>query len=281
MSHSLVSSDGLRLAYYIDGFPDPWEEPETIVIIHSMMANANRFYSWMPALTKRYRVVRLDMRGHGGSEVPALDQELSLSRLVKDTLEVMDHLSLDQAHVLANSSGGYVAQHLAMAHPERIKSLMLYASTPGLAKSATNTWIPRIRNEGLEQFLRATITDRFTAGYADPNLVEWFLQDIVKNNDPEFICRWLEYMSPLYWGEKLDGIKCPTLVVRPGSETVGSADVYHIMQEKIPDVEMITYSGMAHSICDFLPDLCAADALSFLARRFPKSTNMHHDRRWA
>jgi pimeloyl-ACP methyl ester carboxylesterase len=93
----------------------------------------------------------------------------------------------------------------------------------------------------------------------------------VKNNDPEFICRWLEFASPLEWDEQLSRIACPTLIVRPGSETVGAASVYDVMAEKIPDVEMITYSGMPHNIADFRAESCVNDAIAFLERRFPKA----------
>ncbi|MGB6103889.1 MAG: alpha/beta hydrolase [Pusillimonas sp.] len=271
MYQTLTSSDGIKLAYYVDNFTDPWKTPETILLLHSMMGSAQRFYSWMPALTAKYRVVRMDMRGHGNSEIPAAEKELSMDRLVKDALEVLNELGIEATHIVANSAGGYVAQHLAMNHPDRVKSLVLYGSTPGLAQSSTNTWIPRIRNEGFEQFLRVTISDRFHPDYSDPDMVEWFLQDVVKNNDPEFICRWLEFASPLEWGQELTRVQCPTLIVRPGSETVGTASVYDVMLEKIPDVEMITYTDMPHNIADFRAESCVNDALSFLSRRFPKA----------
>jgi len=271
MHHTLTSSDGVELAYYVDNFTDPWKTPETVFLLHSMMGSAQRFYSWMPALTSKYQVVRMDMRGHGNSEIPSEDKELTMERLVQDALEVLDELKIEKPHILANSAGGYVAQHLAMNHPDRVKSLVLVGSTPGLAKSPTITWIPRIRNEGFEQFLRVTIADRFHPDYSDPEMVEWFLQDVVKGNDPEFICRWLEFASPLEWGDELDKVKCPTLIVRPGSETVGAASVYDIMLEKIPDVEMVTYAGMPHNIADFRAESCVNDAMSFLARRFPQA----------
>ena len=271
MHQTLVSSDGIKLAYYVDDFTAPWKTPETVFLLHSMMGGARRFYSWMPALTQNYRVVRMDMRGHGESELPSDEKELSMDRLVKDALEILDELGLKKTHIIANSAGGYVAQHLAMFHPDRVKSLALYGSTPGLSKSNTNTWIPRIRSEGFEQFLRVTIADRFHPDFSDPEMVEWFLQDVVKNNDSEFICRWLEFASPLNWAEDLVRIQCPTLVVRPGSETVGAASVYDVMLEKIPDVEMITYAGMPHNIADFFAESCVNDALAFLARRFPEA----------
>ena len=76
-------------------------------------------------------------------------------------------------------------------------------------------------------------------------------------------------MTTLWWADDLPRIKCPTLLVMPGAETVGSTQNYQVMRAKIPDCELIDYAGLPHNICDIVPDQCAADALAFLQRRFP------------
>ena len=76
-------------------------------------------------------------------------------------------------------------------------------------------------------------------------------------------------MTTLWWADELPRIKCPTLLVMPGAETVGGTQNYEIMRAKIPDCELITYEGLPHNICDIVPDRCAADILAFLRRRFP------------
>ena len=170
-------------------------------------------------------------------------------------------------HVVGNSAGGYLAQNLAMASPERVRSLMLFGSTPGLKNSQAHTWLPRVAREGLRNFLAATIEDRFPHGH-DRGHIEWFLDEAAKN-DTAYIGRFVGLMTTLWWADELPRIKCPTLLVMPGAETVGSTQNYEIMRAKIPDCELITYEGLPHNICDIVPDRCAADILAFLRRRFP------------
>ena len=260
------ASDGLRLAYTIDDFTDPWLKAPTLLLLHAAMGHSKRYYAWVPKLCRHYRVVRMDLRGHGSSEVPAAEPPLTMERLVQDVRELLDHLGAADAHIVGNSAGGYIGQQLAMNSPERVTSLMLFGSTPGLKNSQALTWIPRVAKDGLRKFLADTISDRFPAS-ADPRHVEWFLDEAAKN-DTAYIARFVTLMASLEWSDQLHRITCPTLVVYPGAETVGSTHNYDAMRDRIPDVEVLSYEGLPHNICDSVPDRCAEDVLRFLGKRF-------------
>src|SRR5438874_12333608 len=121
---SFMASDGVRLGYCIDDFTDPWKKAPILLLLHAAMGSMRRYYAWVPPLSRHYRVVRMDLRGHGSSEIPSADRELTLERLVSDVAELMDRLSCPSAHIVGNSAGGYLGQQLAMNHPERVRSLM-------------------------------------------------------------------------------------------------------------------------------------------------------------
>src|SRR5215469_18260127 len=157
---SFSASDGLRLAYRIDDFTDPWKEAPVLLLLHAAMGSMRRYYAWVPPLSRHYRVVRMDLRGHGSSQVPSADRELTLERLVGDVAELLDYLGCPSAHIVGNSAGGYLAQQLAMNQTQRVRSLMLFGSTPGLRNSQAPSWIPQIEAKGLRAFLAETIADR-------------------------------------------------------------------------------------------------------------------------
>ena len=188
------------------------------------MGSSKRWYAAVPPLCRHYRVVRMDLRGHGESQVPPTEPPLSMDRLVQDVRELLDHLGCGAVHIVGNSAGGYVAQNLAMASPERVRSLMLFGSTPGLKNSQAHTWLPRVAREGLRNFLAATIEDRFPHGH-DRGHIEWFLDEAAKN-DTAYIGRFVGLMTTLWWADELPRIKCPTLLVMPGAETVGGTENY-------------------------------------------------------
>ena len=109
--------------------------------------------------------------------------------------------------------------------------------------------------------------DRLPLDQVPKGLPGWFIDEAAKN-DPAWIARFVGLMSTLDWSERLGEIKCPTLLVMPGGETVGSIKNYDVMIERISDVQAIAYEGMPHNICDAVPDRCVADVLAFLRWRF-------------
>jgi pimeloyl-ACP methyl ester carboxylesterase len=260
-----AASDGRPIAYYLDDFTPPWRKGPWMVLFHSAMGSSERFFSWMPALTPHLRVLRMDLRGHGLSHKPLATEDFTLERLTRDAVELLDHLEIGQAHVAGNSAGGYVAQQVAIHHPDRCLSLVTVGSTPGLTP-AVQEWFPAMRAEGYTTFLRRTIGARFDLERTDPALVEWFLEQTAEN-DPEFMIRFIHHMSTRAWGPDLARVACPTLVIYPGEEPVGGVGAYEPYREHVRDLEMLGYEHMPHNIADMVPDRCTADILEFLRRR--------------
>src|SRR5438067_4445386 len=79
-AQNFAASDGISLAYYVDDFTDPWKSAPTLLLLHAAMGSARRYFAWVPHLARDYRVVRLDLRGHGQSPVPPADRPLTLDR---------------------------------------------------------------------------------------------------------------------------------------------------------------------------------------------------------
>lgn len=262
--NTFTTADGLKLAYYVDDFTDPWRKPDTVLLLHAAMGNSQRWFQWVPKLVRQYRVVRLDLRGHGNSEIPKPTDDFSLSLLVSDVLALLDLVGTGTAHVVGNSAGGYVSQQLAIHHPERVRTLALFGSTPGLKQSHAPTWIPRIKDIGLKQFLADTIDERFDSS-ADPNLVKWFIEQ-AGSNDPAFIARFVLHMSTHDFMDEVSAITAPTLIAAAGKERIGHAAAYQEMQKRIAGSELLYYDTAAHNICDGYASRCADDLLNFLGK---------------
>lgn len=265
MMQTFTSRDGMKIAYYVDDFTDPWVKPDTLLLLHAAMGNAERWFKWVPPLARKYRVVRMELRGHGASQMPKPEQDFSLAQLVGDALELLDRLGVRSAHVVGNSAGGYVSQQLAIHHGERVRTLALFGATPGLKNSHAATWIPLVKERGLRKFLADTIHERFDAT-ADPRLVEWFL-DQAGSNDPAFVARFVLHMTTHEFMDDLVKIRCPTLIVAAGKEQIGHASAYGEMQKRIKGSELKLYDTAGHNICDGYADRCIEDVLAFLKKQ--------------
>lgn len=260
------TSDGLNLAYRIDDFTPPWKEVETLVLLHAAMGNINRLYAWVPHLCGFVRVVRMDLRGHGRSDIPG-EGQLDFDRVTRDLVELLDELGIACAHLAGSSAGGIIAMHTTITHPERVKTLASFAAAPGLKMSSGHTnfsgWIAALKTEGVRPFLARTIEDRFDISQVEPGFVEWFLDESAKN-DPDLLARFVSMMSAVDFSDRIGQIACPTLMVVPGGDSVQSMDEYNILKARIANCEFKVYEGLPHNITDAVPHRCAEDLAQFL-----------------
>jgi pimeloyl-ACP methyl ester carboxylesterase len=269
MQATFTTTDGVRLAYAVDDFTDPWKPADTVVLLHAAMSTLKRFYAWVPTLARDVRVVRMDARGHGDSETPGPDKPVTIERLTRDVVELLDRLGLERAHVSGSSAGGYVAQWLAITRPERVTKLALFSTTPGFSyhtpEARVETWIPTVRARGVDGLLGETIAARVDPRTVDAGFIRWMLAE-ASRMDREFTCRFLEAMVALDLGDRVHEIKAPTLVVVGGADTVNRRDGWDRLK-RIPDHRWIEYPGLPHNITNGAPERCAADLRTFLLAR--------------
>ena len=111
-------SAGVRIHYTDEGRGTP------LVLIHGFAINADlqwRSIGLTQTLSKDYRVIAPDLRGHGLSDKPR-DPAMYGARMADDIVRLLDHLNIAKAHVVGYSFGGFVTLKLAAAHPERLLS---------------------------------------------------------------------------------------------------------------------------------------------------------------
>jgi pimeloyl-ACP methyl ester carboxylesterase len=106
---------------------DLWVEQEgagdDVLFISGLADEGACWVDQVAGLNDRYRVTTFDNRGVGRSATP--DGEFAIAAFSADTAALMDALEIERAHVVASSMGGAIAQELALAHPERVRSLVL------------------------------------------------------------------------------------------------------------------------------------------------------------
>ncbi|CAN5285592.1 alpha/beta hydrolase [soil metagenome] len=123
------SSDGVNLTFVDLAPTGDVVRHETIMLVHgfgsSHMVNWVNT-QWTKTLTHAgYRVVALDNRGHGQSEKLYEPAAYSSQIMAEDVRRLMDHLDIPRAFVMGYSMGARISAHLALAHPQRLKALLL------------------------------------------------------------------------------------------------------------------------------------------------------------
>ncbi|MFT4180418.1 MAG: alpha/beta hydrolase [Rhizobium sp.] len=117
--------DGLKLAYFDEG--DPNGPP--VLLIHGFASTAVANWvnpGWLKTLGEAgYRVIAIDNRGHGTSDKSYDADAYHPWLMAEDAVALLDHLGIPEAHVMGYSMGARVSTFLAMAHPDRVRSLVL------------------------------------------------------------------------------------------------------------------------------------------------------------
>ena len=155
----LLWTNGRKVHYDIVGR----EGAPVIYFAHALAADSGMWSEQVPALLAAgYRVLRVDMRGHGGSD-PA-PGSYSMEQLVTDAALMLDHLAIERVHFCGLSIGGMIGQGLAILHPKRIASLILCDTQSEAPKGAAALWGPR---------MAAAQAANSTAPLADATLARW------------------------------------------------------------------------------------------------------------
>lgn len=159
-----VSIPGGELFTRVDGAADrPW-----LVLSNSLAADHTMWDRQMDFLTRHFRVLRYDTRGHGASAAPA--GPYGFDDLVGDVLAVMDHHGVERATYIGLSLGGMTGLGLALAHPERVAALVCCAARADSPEPFVKSWDDRIAlvdRGGMEALVSGTMERWLTPAFRD------------------------------------------------------------------------------------------------------------------
>src|SRR5277367_6982448 len=136
----LLPLAGRRLDYDLAG---PEDGP-IVCITHSLASDGGSWAEQVPALLQAgFRVLRLDMRGHGGSDPVAGDY--TMSQLAEDVATVLNALGFARMHYIGLSIGGMIGQAFALEHGQKLISALWCDTLPASPPGAAGIWGPRIK----------------------------------------------------------------------------------------------------------------------------------------
>src|SRR3954470_3023245 len=99
---------------------------EPLLLVSGLGGTAAYWKPNLPALSAKYRVIVHDHRGAGQSTHSKI--RYTVDQMTDDTVKLMDHLKIDSAHLVGHSTGGAIGQTMAIEHPKRLKSMVLFAT---------------------------------------------------------------------------------------------------------------------------------------------------------
>jgi 3-oxoadipate enol-lactonase len=256
------------LHYTIDDFTDPWRTPRYIILQHGNGRTGRCWYSWIPYLSRFYRIVRPDVRGLGQSGADFdLQREFTLEHCVDDLLAVIDDLGADSVHVCGESMGGMLGIALAALHPQRVRTLTLVSTPVSIGERGR---VDFGQNSGSGKLDRKAWLEASNRGMrfppdADPGLLDWYNEEFAKNR-AEVQAAMANLVNNANVQAYLAGVAAPVLGLYPTDGPITTPEQERMLRDHLRDLRLVHFPTTYHKVQMLFPAACARHLLHFAAQ---------------
>ena len=239
-----------RVYYEDDGAGLP------ILLSHGFGASTGMWRGQVEAFKDRYRLIRMDMRGHGRTDCPEDLSHYSQDLTVDDMASLLDHFGVEQAVIAGHSLGGFMSLAFNVAHPDRAKALVLQGCGPGYRRDEPRAaWNERAERRALtlEEGGLAVLGGGAEVGESVQPSAKSLAQaarGILSQVDSRVI-------------DSLPGISVPTLVII-GDGDKPFLDGARYMADRIPGATYVEVPGAGHGVNVEKPEVVNEALAKFL-----------------
>ncbi len=251
------------------------EGPGT-VFLHGFTGSSATWDSHVAVFKRCMKTIAIDLVGHGDSDTPADPRCYRMESCIEHLLVILDVLGIDSANLVGYSMGGRVALHLATAAPDRVRSMILESSSPGIADpierqkrvAADNLLADYIERNGVDAFVdRWESLPLFESQRNLPVAVRAALRGQRLQNNPLGLTNCLRGMGAgrqeSLW-PRLSSIEMPVLLVA-GQLDVKYCRIAREMANLLPNARLVILEKSGHAVHLERPTAFDREVLEFLA----------------
>lgn len=250
----------IRLNVVEEGDP----EGAPVMFANSLGTDMRLWDQVLPLLPKGLRIIRYDMRGHGGSDCPPAPY--TMGQLVRDAEQILDQLQITNCVFVGLSIGGMVAQGLAVKRLDLVRAIVL--SNTGAKIGQLSMWEDRIktvRAGGVEALADATMERWFTRAFrSSPNLQFW--RDMMTEQRLEGFVGCMHAISGTDFYTPTSGLRLPVLGIAGSDDGSTPADLVRETADLIPGSDFHLIRRAGHLPCVEQPEEYARVLTSFLGK---------------
>ncbi len=260
----------MKLAYDLRG-----EGRRTLMLLHGFTGSREAWSGLEARLGERFRLLRIDLPGHGRSPLPVLPGREGFLETVEALVDLLDGLGLSDCDVAGYSQGARIALAFALEHPERVGRVVLESGTAGLHRRKERIArrredernAQRVLSEGVERFVSQWELLPLFAGLRRlPQPEQAALRARRAGNTAEGLAGALRCLGlgaqPDYW-PRLWKLLRPTLLLT-GAEDVKFKELARRMAAELPTVWSHSFEGVGHAPHLEAPEAWAREVISFL-----------------
>lgn len=231
------NSEGLKIRYFEAGKGEP------LILIHGLGESIECWTFQLETFATKYRVIALDLRGFGMSEIP---QEVSFEGFANDVKNLMEHLNIKTANILGISMGSVVCLEFYKKYSDRVRSLILANPFYKILEEGRALY-----EERLKLLKSGTMEDvaNFAANisfYQRREDLKDFQRTIIKRNNKEYYMKVTLEIGKIDYEDVLQTIEVPTLIIVAEFDITTPPEIGKKMAEIIPNAELRMIKNAAH-----------------------------------
>lgn len=228
---------GSKINYLESGSGKP------IICFHSTPASAQFYRPQLEYFSDCYRVIAVDLRGHGDSEKPRGSYQIA--DFLLDYIEIFNVLQLKDFVLVGCSVGGIVAQLYALNYGSNLHGLVLIGSPCSRRGRDVAGFHRAVKEKGWEKVVEGLV-DKQLHPVASPETKEWAIQEYLKT--PLYVREAEEeaLLAEVHHTERVGEIAVPTLLTAGEAEEREIFEQMELMSERMPRAEWHVFSGAAH-----------------------------------
>ena len=211
----------------------------------------------------------MDQRGHGSADKPSSGYHLA--DFASDVELFMDAVDIESAILLGSSSGGYVAQQVAVTSPDRVAGLVLVGSPRTLeGRPAFADEVDRLSDPIDPDWVRASL-EWFPRFHSVP---DWYMDDRVADGIAMPVRVWKEALEGLNTAKpptQIGRITAPTMIIWGDRDELLLREDQIALSAAIPGSRLLIYEDTGHVVLWEQPERIAADLIAFIAAELPAS----------
>ncbi|EKD19246.1 uncharacterized protein L3040_009314 [Drepanopeziza brunnea f. sp. 'multigermtubi'] len=272
----ITHPSGQTTHYLVDDFTDPWKPKETIILQGGFGRHSAFWYHWVPILSRHYRVIRRDTRGHGLSSSPPFPStdssyDFSTDGIIGEIVDTLDQLGLKKVHFLGESTSGILGCILAAKHPDRLLSLTICSTPTHLPLGAQklfafgkSDWPTACLELGSRGWAQALSEVPGTMPSQEKGYAAWWVEQVGISKG-EGLAGYANFLCSVDCRPHLAQITVPTLILAPMRSAATTVAEQESIQAQIRGSVLEFIDAAGHEIYVQEPEKCQQAFMSFLA----------------
>jgi 3-oxoadipate enol-lactonase len=260
-----VTTGDFECWYAHDWYGPAWTDPDVVLIQPGFGRNGEHWRHWIPGLAGDVRVLRRDMRAHGGSTPGDPAHQWSPEVLADEVVSFLDAVGLHRVHYVGESVGGITGIVLGARYPDRLQTITL-VQTPlhlrpvgDLMRGEFPTWSAAIRALGPGRWV--TVSSDPKEPRTAWERAQW------DRCDSEALARLADAASGVDVTDYVAQVGVPTLVLAPARSHLTPLEDQFFLRTTIPEAEIEVFEGRGHDIYNQEPGRCIARLRAFIEAR--------------